>query len=93
MHISWANLNNVKEAGDLPFRDGRITVTFAEIAIWKRNPLATFRLMRKNPIQGEPNYVLGQRVEGGEPGEGLFYKSSNGDTWSLIRDQTTGVLL
>jgi hypothetical protein len=92
MHISWADLNNVQEAGDLPFRDGRITVTFAEIAIWKKNPRATFRLMRKNPIQVEPNYVLGQQVDGDEPSERLFYKSTNGDTWSLIQDQTTGAL-
>jgi hypothetical protein len=93
MHISWANLSNVQEAGDYPFRDGRITVSFAELAIWKRTPRATFRLMRKNPIQAEPSYVLGQQVEGEGPSERLFYKSSNGDSWSLLRDQTTGVLL
>jgi hypothetical protein len=92
MRISWAELNNVQQAGDLRFRDGLITVTFAEIAIWKKNPRATFRLMRKNPIQVEPNYILGQQVDSGDPSETLFYKSANGDTWSLIRDQTTGAL-
>jgi hypothetical protein len=90
MHISWADLNSVQEAGDLPFRDGRITVTFAELAIWKKNPRALFRLMRKHPIQGEANYVLGQQVEGEGHHGTLFYKSSNGDTWSLISDHTTG---
>lgn len=48
--------------------------------------------MRKNPIHVEPNYILGQQVDGGDPSETLFYKSTNGDTWSLIRDQTTGAL-
>lgn len=36
MYISWRDLNDVQVAGDYPFRDGMITVTFAEIAIWKR---------------------------------------------------------
>jgi hypothetical protein len=35
MNVSWNDLNNVQEAGDYPFRDGTITVTFAEVAIWK----------------------------------------------------------
>jgi hypothetical protein len=26
MHIAWTDLNNVQEAGDYPFRDGRITM-------------------------------------------------------------------
>ena len=30
------------------------TVTFAEVAIWKNNPNAQFRLMPKHPIQGPP---------------------------------------
>jgi hypothetical protein len=93
MHIAWTDLNNVQEAGDFPFRDGGITITFAEVAIWKTNPHATFRLMRKNPIQAQPQYVLGEQVEDqGLLGEKTFYTSSNGDWWSLIRDQATGAL-
>jgi hypothetical protein len=38
MYISWNDLNNVLEPGDYPFRDGTITVTFAEIATWKNSP-------------------------------------------------------
>ncbi len=48
MNVSWNDLNNVRGAGDYPFRDGTITVTFAEIAIWKNNPDAKFELMRKH---------------------------------------------
>ena len=61
MNISWSDLNNVQEAGDYPFRDGTITVTFAEVAIWKRNPGAHFQLMRKHPIQGAFRYALGNK--------------------------------
>jgi hypothetical protein len=43
-------------------RDGTITVTFVEIAVWKKEPDAQFQLMIKNPIQGQISYVLGKRV-------------------------------
>jgi hypothetical protein len=62
MNVSWSDLNNVDQAGEYPFRDGTITVTFAEIAVWKTEPDAQFQLMRKNPIQGQISYVLGRRV-------------------------------
>jgi hypothetical protein len=88
MHVAWSDLNNVQEAGDFPFRDGRIAITFAEIAVWKKNSRATFRLMRKKAFQAEPQYVLGEQLEDQAPAaEETFYTSSNGDSWSLIRDQ------
>ena len=63
MNISWSDLNNVDQPGEYPFRDGTITVTFAEIAVWKKEPSAQFQLMRKNPIKGQINYVLGKKFE------------------------------
>lgn len=33
MNVSWTELNNVQEAWDYSFRDGTITVTFAEVSI------------------------------------------------------------
>jgi hypothetical protein len=92
MNVSWNDLNNVQEAGDYPFREGRITVTFAEVAIWKNDPNAEFQLMRKHPIQDIPRYVLGRRVEGELASDisSLIYQSSNGDTWSLTKDPATG---
>jgi hypothetical protein len=93
MRIAWTDLNNVQEAGDFPFRDGQITITFAEIAVWKNNPAATFRLMRKKQVQAQPQYVLGEQLEDrGPPSEKTFYAGGNGDTWSLIQDQTTGAV-
>lgn len=92
MNISWSDLNNVQEAGDYPFRDGTITVTFAEVAIWKKNPGAQFQLMRKHPIQGAFRYALGKQIEENlAPSDTeLIYESSNGDTWRLTRDPLTG---
>lgn len=90
MSISWNDLNNVQEPGDYPFRDGTITVSFAEIAVWKRSPDALFQLMRKQPIQRQISYVLGKQIEP-NPEEGqIFYASSNGDVWFLTRDPSSG---
>jgi hypothetical protein len=92
MNISWSDLNNVQEAGDYPFRDGMITVSFAEVAIWKKNPGAQFQLMRKHPIHGAFRYALGKQIEENlAPADTeLIYESSNGDTWCLTRDPVTG---
>jgi hypothetical protein len=62
MNVSWSDLNNVDQAGEYPFREGTVTVTFAEIAVWKKEPDAQFQLMRKNPIQGQISYVLGRKI-------------------------------
>ena len=94
MTISWNDLNNVQEPGEYPFRDGTITVSFAEIAIWKRRPDALFQLMRKHPIQLRINYVLGKQIEPSPAkaeDEQIFYTSSNGDVWCLTRDPASGV--
>jgi hypothetical protein len=92
MNVSWSDLNNVQEPGDYPFRDGTITVTFAEAAVWKNNLNALFQLMRKYPIQDAPRYVLGKQVgeELASDNSSLFYESSNGDSWVLTKDPATG---
>jgi hypothetical protein len=91
MNVSWSDLNNVQEAGDYPFRDGTITVTFAEVAIWKNNPNAQFQLMRKYLTQTTPGYVLGKQIKGELPPDeaSLIYQSSNGDSWVLTKDPAT----
>jgi hypothetical protein len=92
MNLTWNDLNNVQEAGEYPFRDGTISITFAEVAIWKKNPGAQFQLMRKYPIQGEFRYVLGKQIEekSAPADDELFYESSNGDSWCLTRHPITG---
>jgi hypothetical protein len=57
--ISWAELDNVQESGSYPFRDGVVTVLELEIAIWRSHPNALFRLMKKNPVRDQVEYVLG----------------------------------
>jgi hypothetical protein len=92
MNISWSDLGTVQEAGDYPFRDGSITVTFAEIAAWNKNPKTQFQLMRKHPIQGSVSYVLGKQTEEKSLAvkDQLIYQSSNGDSWHLTNDPATG---
>jgi hypothetical protein len=92
MYISWNDLNNVQEPGDYPFRDGTITITFAEMATWRKSPSVQFQLMRKYPLQGSFSYALGKQAdEKAVPGNSeLIYESSNGDSWSLTRDPATG---
>jgi hypothetical protein len=63
MNVSWSDLNKVQEQGDYPFRDGTISVTFAEIAIWQKNPNTQFQLMRKYPLLGPFRYVLGRQID------------------------------
>ena len=93
MNVSWNDLNNVHETGEHPFRDGTLTLTFVEIAIWRQDPEARFQLMRKHPIQEHPRYLLGRQVDSAANAlpERLFYESSNGDTWSLTLDPSTSV--
>jgi hypothetical protein len=94
MNVSWSDLNKVQEAGDYPYRDGTITITFAELAVWKNNPSAQFQLMRKRPIKNAPAYLLGRHVEQQVDTDtsSLIYRSSNGDSWSLTKDPATGAV-
>jgi len=59
MNVAWQDLGRPTEAGRYPFRDGTIEVLEIEIAHWKKSPAAVFRLMRKNPVRGQVEYVLG----------------------------------
>jgi hypothetical protein len=77
MRIAWTDLNNVQEAGDYPVRDGQITITFAEIAVWKNNPRATFRLMR-GPSPAAIGTRRTMKTEAG-PAK-IFYAGGNGDS-------------
>src|ERR1700678_2400333 len=92
MNVSWSDLGNVQQAGDYPFREGTIAVTFAEVAIWRNSPSAQFQLMRKHLARTTPGYVLGKQIKAEvAPDEtSLIYESSNGDSWSLARDPKTG---
>jgi hypothetical protein len=93
MNVFWSDLNNVQEQGDYPFRDGTISVTFAEIAIWQKSPNTQFQLLRKYPLLGQFRYVLGKQIDeiAASVDSKLIYESSNGDSWSLTRDPISGV--
>ncbi len=91
MNISWHDVNSIQQAGEYPFRDGTITVSVAELQVWQQRPNAQFLLMRKNPQQGAPEYVLGREIDERPFAGELIYESSNGDKWSLASDPATGV--
>jgi hypothetical protein len=88
MNLSWTDAGQPQQAGEYPFREGTITITHGEVAIWKRNPNTRFQLMRKYPQL--THYVLGREVETPDIERETFYISSNGDTWSLAENPTTG---
>ena len=93
MDVGWRDLDEVEEPGDYPFRDGTITVAFAEIAVWKDRPAARFQLMRKHPLQERLHYALGRQVEerpAAAADAQLIHASSNGDSWCLTRDPISG---
>jgi hypothetical protein len=68
MNVARKDLGGVTEAGCYPFHDGTIDVLAIEIAHWKKHPEDLFRLMRKNPVRGKIEYVLGQIVPAGAAG-------------------------
>ena len=88
MNVFRHDIGYVERPGEYPFRDGTITVTAAELAIWKSNPGAGFLLMRKHPIQERIAYVLGRQLE--QIIATTFYQSSNGDSWRLTVDPRSG---
>jgi len=92
MNLSWSDLNNAWEPGDYPYREGTITITFAELTVWKNNPGAQFQLMRKHPIKNAPAYLLGRQIQEQVTTDTCspIYQSSNGDSWSLTKDPATG---
>jgi hypothetical protein len=59
-NIAWQDIGSVTEAGRYAFRDGTIEFLEIEIDQWKISPAVVFRLMRKNPIRGRIEYVLGE---------------------------------
>src|SRR5271169_6396045 len=81
MEISWRDLADVQEPGDYPFRDGTITITFAEIAIWRKHSDAQFQLMRKYPLQAQARYCLGRqldKISANKSDDEPIYTSANG---------------
>src|ERR1700760_472955 len=90
MNVFQSDIGDVQVPGDYPFRDGTLSITAAEIAVWRQSPDAGFQLMRKHPVDGRVAYVLGRRVESGTSSPHLIYQSSNGDSWYLTQDTVTG---
>jgi hypothetical protein len=84
--VSWGDINRSPDAGEFPFRDGTLSVSFADVAAWKCDPTASFLRMRKHPNRGQIGYVLGEQINQGQP----CCESSNGDVWCLTLDAASG---
>jgi hypothetical protein len=50
--IAWIDVDQVSEAGEYAFRDGVVRIKRAHLAIWKKDPNATFTLVRLFPTTG-----------------------------------------
>jgi hypothetical protein len=84
--VSWGDINRSPDAGEFPFRDGTLSVSFADVAAWKCDPTASFLRMRKHPNRGQIGYVLGEQINQGQP----CCESSDGDVWCLTLDAASG---
>jgi hypothetical protein len=56
--IAWTDVDKVEEVGEYAFRDGVIIIKRKYLDVWKRNPNATFGLVRFVTESSPPKYGL-----------------------------------
>ena len=57
--VSWSQVGRVTEPGRYMFKFGWVTITAAELAIWRQFPQATFTLYRPSGAETEDDFRLG----------------------------------
>ncbi|HEY0300762.1 MAG TPA: hypothetical protein VGC36_05495 [Rhizomicrobium sp.] len=55
--VTWQKVGRVTEPGRYMFRFGWLTVTDADLAIWRQYPDAQFTLVMLPSVQGSPSAV------------------------------------
>ena len=50
--INWLDVDRVLKPGEYDFRDGTIQIRRKHLDIWKKDPAATFTLVRFVPTKG-----------------------------------------
>ena len=50
--IAWIDVDQVRESGEYAFRDGFVRIKRQHLNIWKKDPNATFTLVRLLPTTG-----------------------------------------
>jgi hypothetical protein len=57
--VSWSQVGRVTEPGRYMFKFGWVTITAAELAIWRQFPQAAFTLYRPSGAETEDDFRLG----------------------------------
>jgi hypothetical protein len=57
--VNWSQVGRVTEPGRYMFKFGWVTITAAELAIWRQFPQAAFTLYRPSGIETEDDFRLG----------------------------------
>ena len=57
--VSWSQVGRVTAPGRYMFKFGWVTITEAELAIWRQFPQATFTLYRPSGAETEDDFRLG----------------------------------
>lgn len=57
--VNWSQVGRVTEPGRFMFKFGWVTITEAELAIWRQFPQAVFTLYRPSGAETEDDFRLG----------------------------------
>jgi hypothetical protein len=57
--VNWSQVGRVTEPGRYMFKFGWVTVTAAELAVWRQFPAAAFTLYRPSEAETEDDFRLG----------------------------------
>ena len=57
--VNWSQVGRVTEPGRYMFKFGWLTITAAELAIWRQFPQALFTLYRPSSAETEDDFCLG----------------------------------
>lgn len=57
--VNWSQVGRVTEPGRFMFKFGWVTITAAELEVWRRFPQAAFTLYRPSGAETEDDFRLG----------------------------------
>jgi hypothetical protein len=68
--VNWSQVGRVTEPGRYMFKFGWLTITAAELAVWRQYPHASFTMYRPSSAETEDDFRLGafDLPDASEPG-------------------------
>ena len=57
--VNWSQVGRVTEPGRYMFKFGWLTITAAELAVWRQFPQASFTLYKPSAAETEDDFRLG----------------------------------